>query len=186
MGSVRVAIVGVGNCAASLVQGVEYYKDALTSGADEGLALLGLALGVSGAGFFVAAVLTPWAAGRLGPGRWMALCAAAAAVLEPALGLPFATAPLLAAAFVLGLTTQGSKIATDTIVQTSVDDAFRGRIFSVYDVLFNVAFVGAAGVAALMLPPDGRSVPLVVTVALGYAAVAVVMTRFERRPVSHP
>ncbi len=28
MGSVRVAIVGVGNCATSLVQGVEYYKDA--------------------------------------------------------------------------------------------------------------------------------------------------------------
>ena len=28
MGSVRVAIVGVGNCAASLVQGVQYYRDA--------------------------------------------------------------------------------------------------------------------------------------------------------------
>ncbi len=28
MGSIRVAIVGVGNCASSLVQGVEYYKDA--------------------------------------------------------------------------------------------------------------------------------------------------------------
>src|SRR5215469_11073423 len=28
MGSVRVAIVGVGNCASSLVQGVEYYADA--------------------------------------------------------------------------------------------------------------------------------------------------------------
>jgi myo-inositol-1-phosphate synthase len=28
MGSVRVAIVGVGNCAAALVQGVEYYRDA--------------------------------------------------------------------------------------------------------------------------------------------------------------
>ena len=28
MGSVRVAIVGVGNCASSLVQGVEYYKNA--------------------------------------------------------------------------------------------------------------------------------------------------------------
>jgi myo-inositol-1-phosphate synthase len=26
MGSVRVAIVGVGNCASSLVQGVEYYR----------------------------------------------------------------------------------------------------------------------------------------------------------------
>ena len=28
MSEVRVAIVGVGNCASSLVQGVEYYKDA--------------------------------------------------------------------------------------------------------------------------------------------------------------
>src|SRR6201990_3553506 len=28
MGSIRVAIVGVGNCASSLVQGVEFYKNA--------------------------------------------------------------------------------------------------------------------------------------------------------------
>ena len=28
MGSVRVAIVGVGNCATSLIQGVHYYRDA--------------------------------------------------------------------------------------------------------------------------------------------------------------
>ncbi|MFF9192071.1 MFS transporter [Streptomyces rochei] len=150
---------------------------ALTSDTDDGLALLGLALGVSGAGFFAAAVITPWAAGRLGPGRWMAVCAGIATVLVPALGLPFATAPLLVAAFVLGLTTQGAKIATDTVVQSSVDDAFRGRIFSVYDVLFNVAFVGAAGVAALMLPPDGRSVTLIVTVTVIYGAVAVAMSR---------
>jgi myo-inositol-1-phosphate synthase len=37
MGSVRVAIVGVGNCASSLVQGVEYYKDADPSGRVPGL-----------------------------------------------------------------------------------------------------------------------------------------------------
>ncbi|WP_282701191.1 MFS transporter [Streptomyces sp. CC219B] len=152
-----------------------------SSTTDEGLALLGLALGISGAGFFAAAVLTPWAAGRLGPGRWIVVCAAVAALLEPALGLPFATVPMLAASFVLGLTTQGAKIATDTIVQSSVDDGFRGRIFSLYDVLFNAAFVGAAGVSALMLPPDGRSVHLVVTVAVIYAAVATAMARFERQ-----
>ncbi|MFF7719881.1 MFS transporter [Streptomyces luteogriseus] len=154
---------------------------ALTSTADDGLALLGLALGVSGAGFFAAAVVTPWTAGRLGPGRWIVVCAGAAALLEPALGLPFAAAPLLAAAFVLGLTTQGAKIATDTVVQSSVEDGFRGRIFSVYDVLFNVSFVGAAAVAALMLPPDGRSAPLVITIAVIYAAVAVAMARFVRQ-----
>ncbi|GAB2864962.1 MFS transporter [Streptomyces deserti] len=154
---------------------------ALTATTDEGLALLGLALGISGAGFFAAAVATPWAAGRFGPVRWIVVCAAAAAVLEPALGLPFATVPLLVAAFVLGLTTQGAKIATDTIVQSYVEDGFRGRIFSVYDVLFNIAFVGAAAVAALMLPPDGRSAPLVVTIAVIYGAVAASMARYGHR-----
>ncbi len=37
MGSVRVAIVGVGNCASSLVQGVTYYQDADPSGTVPGL-----------------------------------------------------------------------------------------------------------------------------------------------------
>jgi len=37
MGSVRVAIVGVGNCAASLVQGVHYYRDADPAGSVPGL-----------------------------------------------------------------------------------------------------------------------------------------------------
>lgn len=154
---------------------------AWTERESDGLALLGLAVAISGAGFFAAAVLTPWAVGRLGPYGWMALCAGAAAVLEPALGLPFTPVPILIAAFVLGLVTQGSKIAADTVVQTGVDDAFRGRVFSLYDVLFNVAFVGAAGAAALMLPPDGRSAPLVVMVALLYAAVSASLTRGRRR-----
>ena len=37
MGSVRVAIIGVGNCATSLIQGVEYYKDADPEGSVPGL-----------------------------------------------------------------------------------------------------------------------------------------------------
>jgi myo-inositol-1-phosphate synthase len=37
MGSVRVAVVGVGNCASSLVQGVEYYRDADASSTVPGL-----------------------------------------------------------------------------------------------------------------------------------------------------
>ena len=88
---------------------------------------------------------------------------------------------MLVAALMLGITTQGSKIATDTVVQSSVDDAYRGRVFSLYDVLFNVAFVGSAAVAALMLPPDGRSPILLVVIALLYAGVVAVMLRFPRR-----
>ncbi|MFB7605783.1 MFS transporter [Streptomyces gardneri] len=143
----------------------------------EGLGLLGIAVAASGAGFFAAAVLSPWAVGRLGPFGWMTLCAGIAAVLEPMLGLFFDPVPFLVAAFVLGLITQGAKIATDTVVQTNVDDAYRGRVFSLYDVLFNVAFVAAAGIAALMLPPDGRSPLLVVLVAVLYAAIALVLHR---------
>lgn len=147
-----------------------------------GLALLGLAVGVSGAGFFAAAVATPWAVGRLGRLGWITACSggAAVAVLVPALGLSFAPGPMLAAAFVLGLATQGAKIATDTAVQAQVDDAYRGRVFSVYDVLFNVAFVGAAAVASLMLPPDGRSASLLLCVAAFYAATAVLLGRRRR------
>ncbi|MFH9239602.1 MFS transporter [Streptomyces anulatus] len=146
----------------------------------DGLALLGLAVGMSGAGFFVAAVLTPWSVGQLGRYGWIVGCAGAAAVLVPALGLSFAPVPMLIAAFVLGIVTQGSKIATDTVVQTSVDDSFRGRVFSLYDVLFNVAFVSAAGLAALMLPPDGRSVAVVAVVSVLYAVVAVTMFHWRR------
>ncbi|MCC3652799.1 MULTISPECIES: MFS transporter [Streptomyces] len=144
-----------------------------------GLSLLGLAVALSGAGYFTAAAITPWAAGRLGPSGWITACALAAAVLEPALGLTFAPVPVLTATFFLGLTTQGAKIATDTVIQSTVDDAFRGRVFSLYDMLFNVAFVGAAGLAAVILPPDGRSALLVGLVALLYSATGLTLHRFR-------
>lgn len=147
----------------------------------DGLALLGLAVGVSGAGFFTAAVITPWLVGRLGTLGSITVCAAGAAVLVPALGLFFTPEPMLAAAFVLGLATQSAKISTDTVVQSRVDDDFRGRVFSVYDVLFNVAFVGAAAVASLMLPADGRSVTLILCVATLYAVTAALLSRHGRR-----
>uniref|UniRef100_A0AAU2JST5 MFS transporter n=1 Tax=Streptomyces sp. NBC_00049 TaxID=2903617 RepID=A0AAU2JST5_9ACTN len=147
----------------------------------DGLALLGTAIGVSGAGFFAAAVVTPWMVGRLGTRGWIAACAAGAAVLVPALGLFFTPGPMLAAAFVLGLATQGAKISTDTVVQSRVDDEYRGRVFSVYDVLVNVAFVGSAAVASLMLPADGQSEVLILSVAALYAATALLLSRAGRR-----
>ncbi|WP_419996536.1 MFS transporter [Streptomyces boninensis] len=153
---------------------------AWTENNKEALALLGLAVGLSAAGFFVAAVITPWVVNRIGRLGWMALCAAIAAVALPVLALPFDRRPILVAAFVMGLVTQGSKIATDTVVQSSVDDGFRGRVFSLYDMLFNVAFVGAAGVAALVLPADGRSVGLVILVTVIYAAVSWAMFHVKR------
>lgn len=146
-----------------------------------GMATLGKALAVSAVGFFVAAVISPWCTRRLGLSGWLTTCAASAAVFVPPLGLTFSFGPVMAAALLLGVVTQGIKICADTVVQESVEDAYRGRVFAIYDVLFNLAFVAAAFVAALVLPLDGRSVPLMLGVAVLYALTAVLYARAARR-----
>ncbi|MFC1417577.1 MFS transporter [Streptacidiphilus cavernicola] len=151
-----------------------------------GIRWLGLALAASGAGIFAAAVLTPWATRRTGVPGWLVLCSALAAVLTPALGLTFAPVPIITAAFLLGLVSQSIKISADTVVQTSVEDAYRGRVFAVYDVLFNSALVAAATVAALLMPDSGRSPVVVVGSAVLYAATAVGYGLTLRHPSSSP
>ena len=58
-------------------------------------------------------------------------------------------------------------------MQTHVDDAYRGRVFSLYDVIFNVAFVAAAAVGALVLPATGKSYVVLGVIAVGYALTAL-------------
>ncbi|WP_370083803.1 MFS transporter [Streptacidiphilus sp. MAP12-16] len=152
-----------------------------------GIRWLGLALAASGAGFFSAAVITPWATRRVGVPGWLVCCAALAAVLTAALGLFFTPVPIITAAYLLGLVSQGVKISTDTLVQTSVEDAFRGRVFAVYDVLFNGALVAAAAVTALVMSPSGHSVAVVLGSSVLYAitALAYGLTLRQAPPVPH-
>jgi MFS family permease len=151
-----------------------------------GIRWLGLALAASAVGFFAAALLTPWATRRIGVSQWLVGCAAAAALLTPALGLSFAPVPIMTAAFLLGLVSQGIKISTDTVVQTEVEDDYRGRVFAVYDVLFNASLVAAAAVAALVMSPSGRSVAVVLGSSALYAATAAGygLTLRHKPPVS--
>lgn len=139
---------------------------------DAGLAGLSLAVVVSGLGFLVAALTTPVATSRLTPSGWILVLLCLAAVFEVFPGALYTETSLLVAAFVLGLSAQGVKICVDTMVQTNVDDAFRGRVFSVYDVVFNVVFVAAAAVGAVVIPPDGKSYAVLAAIAGGYAATA--------------
>ena len=79
---------------------------------------------------------------------------------------------------------QSSKICVDAIVQDAVDDAYRGRVFSFYDVVFNVAFVAAAGAAVLVVPESGFCRAVFAGLAVIYAATALgygLATRAERR-----
>jgi hypothetical protein len=140
--------------------------------ADEALADLSVMLGISAVGFVLAAVLTPWVVERISQRTWIIGLLAVSSIVQV---FPFAlyTQPALwVSGFFLGLATQGIKICVDTIVQTGVDDAYRGRVFSIYDVLFNLAFVGAAAAAAAFVPDDGRSYAVVAAMSLGYAGTA--------------
>jgi hypothetical protein len=143
----------------------------------EGLGLLSLVVGVSGAGFLMAAVITPVATARMRPQRWIVVGLLAAALAQAGLAIGVWLPGLLAAAFVLGLAAQSVKICVDTILQVEVDDSFRGRVFTVYDMVFNAVFVAAAAAAALLLPVGGFSRPVYLALAAGYLITAVTFAR---------
>lgn len=135
----------------------------------------------SGVGTLLGAVLTPLVVRRVSPQLWITVLLVVAAAVELGLGLPYEKLTFLLAGFALGVVSQGSKISVDTLVQQGVDDAFRGRVFSVYDTLFNVAFVAAAALAAVVLPHDGVSRPLLVALAVLYAIAAAGYAVASRR-----
>ncbi|MFB4301137.1 MFS transporter [Actinomadura sp. NTSP31] len=141
--------------------------------ADEGLATLALMLGVSGAGYFAAAIVTPPVVRRISKQAWIALLLAAAAVGMLLLGLPFSEPAWLAGAFGLGVVSQGVKLCVDTTLQETIDDAYRGRVFSVYDMLFNTTFAASAAAAATWLPSDGVAPGTVLAVVAAYGVGAV-------------
>ncbi len=160
------------------------YRNTFATSAGTGLGRFALFLTVSGAGFLLGAVLTPPVVRRYGKDAWVTGLLAAAAVLVVVAGLPFRDLPFLVLGFALGVVSQGVKLCVDTIVQETVEDAYRGRVFSVYDMLFNATFVAAAAAAAVSLPQSGRSYAVLVAVAgvyviaaIGYRAAAAVIAR---------
>jgi MFS family permease len=142
---------------------------------DGAFAALGVVAATSAAGFVTAALVTPSVTERVGTSVWvlvLLLVAAAVQLPQVLVGTGAAGEAALAAAYGLGLVSQGVKICVDTVVQAGVDDAYRGRVFSLYDVGFNVAFVAAAATAAAALPVDGRSPVAAMLAVVGYLVTA--------------
>jgi MFS family permease len=144
-----------------------------------GLAGLGEVLAAGAAGTLLAAAVTPWAARRWGKGRWMTGLLVLGGVGQLVLGGLFEPPAVVAAVLTLGFVAQGVKICVDTTLQESVDDDFRGRVFSVYDTLFNVTFVAALLVGACVLPTSGVSWSLLIVVGAGYLLTAGAFSRWN-------
>ncbi|GAB2910009.1 MFS transporter [Rhodococcus aerolatus] len=124
---------------------------------------------VSAAGLLAAAGLTPWLVRRVGRRRTTTGALALAVVVELALVTTFRQPPVLLAALVLAVAGQVVKLCADAAMQLEVDDVHLGQVFALQDALFNVAYVAAVSVAAVLAPTDGRSLGLVVAAAVVYA-----------------
>jgi MFS family permease len=130
----------------------------------------------------LAAVLTPPAVARWGFLKWPAALLMLAGVAEFALGLPFKLQTILPAALVLGFVSQGVKICVDTTVAQQIADDFRGRVFTLYDTMFNVVFVAAGALTAIALPESGHSPVAVIVTGAFYLVLGTVYLRIGAHP----
>lgn len=89
------------------------------------------------------------------------------------LAAPFSPIPFVIGGFVLGIAAQSVKLCVDTVMQTIILDAYRGRVFSFYDMIFNGLYVAGFAAAAAILPPTGKSYGALAVIGCGYALAAV-------------
>lgn len=144
---------------------------------EAGLAGLSFTLSIAAVGFVIGAIIAPYGVARIGRHRWIRLSFAAASV--SALVLVIDRTPVLLAitAFFTALFGQSVKVTNDALVQSKIDDVFRGRIFAVYDVLVNGAIVTWALIAAWILPISGDTWVLPLVISVVWALVALIMLR---------
>jgi hypothetical protein len=146
-----------------------------------GILGLGQVVAAAALGTLLAAAVTPAVVRRIGTTRWIPLLLAGGGVAQVALVLAFEPVAVVLVGLLLGFVAQAVKICVDTTLQETVEDDYRGRVFSVYDTLFNVTFVVALLIGAFTLPRSGISTPVPVTVAVGYLVAAVAYSRISRR-----
>lgn len=132
-------------------------------------------------GYGTAAFVTPIATRWLTKRAWIATLLLTSAIVTAALGPPFTQPTFMVLGFFLGLSGQGVAICTTTILQEQVGDDYRGRAFSFYDMFFNALFVGGAAVSVAVMPASGRTVGLMVAIAIGYALTAAGYWALSRR-----
>ena len=134
-------------------------------------------------GYACAALITPRVAKTLGKPAWITVLLAAAALISGPLGETFSQVAFLIIGFGLNLAGQGVAICATTILQEEVDDDYRGRVFSFYDMTFNVTFVAGAGAERRhsCRTPAGQPV-IIGLVAVGYAVTAAAYWLASRLP----
>ena len=147
---------------------------------EAGLTGLSVTLSIAATGFVIGALAAPYGVRKVGRHRWIRLSIFAASFGSLLLVIDRTPILLGATAFFAAMFGQSVKVTNDALVQSKIDDYFRGRVCSVYDVVVNSAIVTGALFAAWILPISGDSWLLPLIVSISWVLVATVLLRPEK------
>jgi MFS family permease len=133
-----------------------------------GLPGLGEVAAFGAAGILLAGLTTAQVVGRLGRVRAVSIALVLGAATQAGFGLPMKLPLVLVAAFLLTYAGQVIKLCVDASVQRDIGDDVRGRVFALYDTLFNVTSVVAAAACAQFVPANGRSAAMILAATALY------------------
>jgi hypothetical protein len=152
---------------------------------EDGLQGFGVALTIAGIGVFLGAFLAPYGVARFGRHRWIKFAMFASAFSPIFLAVWQTEIALSVTAFLTAFFGQNIKVTNDALVQSKIDDYYRGRVFAVYDVVVNSAIVSGGLIAALLLPTSGVTAKVPLFVMSAYALVAVITLRSSKFKASY-
>ena len=144
---------------------------------DAGLAGFGMALAIAGIGIGLGAIISPYGVLKFGRHRWMRLLMFGC--IPPLLIYAYQVNEftMIGSAFLVGLCGQGIKVTNDALVQSKIKDEYRGRVFAFYDITVNAGIVTGAIGAALLLPDNGVTSTLPITIAVIYLFAALLLMK---------
>jgi MFS family permease len=123
----------------------------------EGVGSFSTLLGAGGLGVFLGILTVGKLEERFAKERIVAIAFLAGGLVLIAVATHITGPSVLLASFAIGVTFAWKKIPTDTLVQEAIPDGYRGRVFAVYDVGYNLARVAAAFIAIPLVPALGEA-----------------------------
>jgi MFS family permease len=144
---------------------------------EAGLSGLAFAFSIAGIGIVLGALIAPFGVTKYGRHTWMRSMMYLSVIGPLPLAIWGSETTLFLAAFLTSLFGQSFKVTNDALVQSKIDDYYRGRVFAVYDVLVNAAIVSGGLIAALLLSDSGQGWQVPTLVSAIYLLTAIRLLR---------
>ena len=132
---------------------------------------------IAGIGIVRGALIAPFGVKKYGRHAWMRSMMFLSVLGPIPLAIWGTEVTLFLAAFLTSLFGQSFKVTNDALVQSKINDYYRGRVFAVYDVLVNAAIVSGGVIAALLLSDSGQGWQVPILVSAIYLITALRLLR---------